>query len=159
MHKPRSSQVCNRAWSKLQTLRLDAFAAGKLRSNSLVGIAVMGSRLQQLALIGLQQVSDDGLVACLAQLPMLQVSHCNSTSAAGASAECTHGVKKQVITLPRRDPASANCKDAAKPNGMQASRRRRSAQDLPAEALERILAQLPTDQERCGAASTPWQIN
>ena len=37
-------------------------------------------------------------------------------------------------------------------DGVQARRRRMTAWDLPAEALERILAHLPTNQERCGVA-------
>ena len=35
---------------------------------------------------------------------------------------------------------------------MQAPRPLKTAQNIPAEALERILAHLPTNQERCGAA-------
>ena len=35
---------------------------------------------------------------------------------------------------------------------MQAPRPLKTAQNIPAEALERILARLPTNQERCGAA-------
>ena len=60
-----------------QALRLDGCAA--LTNRSMVGIASMGGRLRQLALLGLQHVSDGSLMAALAQLPMLQVSHGDRT--------------------------------------------------------------------------------
>jgi hypothetical protein len=57
----------------VQALRLDVGAGLGLTNRSLMGIASMGGRLQQLALLGLQHVSDGSLTAALAQLPMLQV--------------------------------------------------------------------------------------
>lgn len=56
-----------------QTLRLDGRAAQNLIDEHLTIISSLGNRLQQLALIGLQHVSDDSLIAALGQLPMLQV--------------------------------------------------------------------------------------
>ena len=58
-----------------QALRLDDFAAAGMVNNSLAGVAGMGGRLRQLALLGLQHVSDASLMAALAQLPLLQVLH------------------------------------------------------------------------------------
>lgn len=69
-----TQQCC--AVTHIQALRLDDCAARGLTSCSLVSIASMGDRLRQLALVGLQRVSDEGLMAALTQLPMLQVSTC-----------------------------------------------------------------------------------
>jgi hypothetical protein len=63
------------AVTHIQALRLDDCAARGLTNCSLVSIASMGDRLRQLALVGLQRVSDEGLMAALTQLPMLQVSN------------------------------------------------------------------------------------
>jgi hypothetical protein len=60
-------------WRHLQALRLDMLATWDLGNSSLVGIASMGDRLRQLALLGLQWVSDESLIAALAQLRKLQV--------------------------------------------------------------------------------------
>jgi hypothetical protein len=57
----------------LQALRLAGNAGSGLIDNSMVIFASMGSRLRQLALLGLQRVNHDYLVAALAQMPMLQV--------------------------------------------------------------------------------------
>lgn len=54
-------------------MRVGRGAAWALTASNLVGIASMGDRLRQRALIGLRHVSDDDLVAALAQLPLLQV--------------------------------------------------------------------------------------
>lgn len=42
-------------------------------NSSLAGVAGMGGRLRQLAILGLQHVSDSCLMAALEQLPLLQV--------------------------------------------------------------------------------------
>ena len=59
--------------TQLQALRLTEGAGRGLANSSLVGIASMGIRLRQLALVDLQRVTRDHLAAALAQLPMLQV--------------------------------------------------------------------------------------
>ena len=67
------TQLCQ-CWSRLQALRLDEYAAWTLANGSLLGIASMGDRLRQLALLGLARVTDENLLAALAQLPLLQVT-------------------------------------------------------------------------------------
>lgn len=42
-------------------------------NSSLAGVAGMGRRLRQLAILGLQHISDSCLMAALEQLPLLQV--------------------------------------------------------------------------------------
>ena len=68
-----SCLVSDTSTCELQTLRLDGRAAQNLTGEHLTIISSLGNRLQQLALIGLQHVSDDSLIAALGQLPRLQV--------------------------------------------------------------------------------------
>ena len=56
-----------------QALRLDGFAAAGMVNSSLAGVASMGRQLRQMAILGLQHISDGCLMAALAQLPLLQV--------------------------------------------------------------------------------------
>jgi hypothetical protein len=58
-----------------------------MTNSSLVGIAGMGDRLRQLALIGLWHVSDASLMAALAQLPLLQVRRDGTDLSAGVSCQ------------------------------------------------------------------------
>lgn len=60
-------------WASLQALRLESVASWNLGNSSLVAIASMCDRLRQLALIELEIVSDDSVMAALSQLSMLQV--------------------------------------------------------------------------------------
>ena len=66
----------------MQALRLDGCAADGMVTNSLAGLAGMGGQLRQLAILGLQHVSDASLMAALVQLPRLQVPEPAGTGAA-----------------------------------------------------------------------------
>ena len=54
-------------------------------------------------------------------------------------------------------PATCNTRCEGGVGGLQARHRRMTAQQLPDEALERILARVPTVQERCGWNPCPTQ--
>jgi hypothetical protein len=82
----------NRHWQPvLQALHLDIAAAYGMVNSSLAGIAGLGGRLRQLAILGLQYVSDGCLIAALEQLPLLQAGdvHCKALPAASISGDGT----------------------------------------------------------------------
>jgi hypothetical protein len=79
--------TCNTARSASQALRLDESAASRLTDSSMAVIASMGNRMRQLALLGLQYVSDSCLSASLSQLTMLQVWFMSQQGLADKSAE------------------------------------------------------------------------
>ena len=72
-------------------------AAEGMVDGSLAGIAGMGGRLRQLALLGLRFVSDGCLIVALAQLPLLQVGdvHAKAVLAAGISGDSTTPRQRQ----------------------------------------------------------------